>query len=95
MEYTKPVMWDGQSDFPGTWVLTIKIDGIRVFVDEYDRVVSRNGKPLYNMDHLKEKIRSSMPEGCEVFLGTFKGCFKEMLMMLCKRITTQVIFLTL
>jgi hypothetical protein len=67
MNYTKPVMWNGK-DLVGWWEVTRKVDGIRVLV-EGGKVVSRNGKPLYNMDHLKSHIP---PEGCEVFLGTFK-----------------------
>lgn len=73
MEYTKPVMWDGKSPLVGDWHFTVKIDGIRVLINDMDVVVSRNNKPLYNMDHLKAKIKASMPEGCEVFLGTFKA----------------------
>lgn len=55
MLYNKPVMWDGKSDFTGGWHITRKVDGIRVLMDG-ENVVSRNGKPLYNMDHLKAII---------------------------------------
>lgn len=47
----KAKLWDGK-DLEGEWTVSLKIDGIRALRDADGNVVSRNGKPLYNLDHL-------------------------------------------
>lgn len=39
----------------GLWKITWKIDGVRAMRNADGKVVSRNGKPLYNLDHLEFK----------------------------------------
>lgn len=64
MDYIKPVMWDGKP-LDGMWRITIKMDGIRALrKTRGGPVVSRNGKPLYNLDEHDFL-------DAEVFLGTF------------------------
>lgn len=65
MEYIKAKTWKGQ-DLKGDWLLTKKIDGVRVLKNEAGELVSRNGKPLYNMNHLKELIHDH-----EVFFNSW------------------------
>lgn len=54
-------------DLKGYWDVTFKIDGIRALVTK-NSVFSRNGKPLYNLDHLKEKA----PMDAEIFCGSWE-----------------------
>jgi len=42
-------------DLKGDWDIYIKIDGVRVIRNSFGAVVSREGKPLYNCDHLEFK----------------------------------------
>jgi hypothetical protein len=42
-------------DLKGQWEVYIKIDGVRAIKDQHGHVVSREGKPLYNLDSLKFK----------------------------------------
>lgn len=59
----KPKLWKG-NDLQGTWTVSRKIDGIRA-LKIGKKVVSRNGKPLYNLDHLSFV-------DVEVFCGTWE-----------------------
>lgn len=43
--------WGG-ADLDGSWIVSRKVDGVCVIVDEVGRTYSRKGKPLYNLDHL-------------------------------------------
>lgn len=43
--------WEGQ-DLEGLWSASIKIDGVQANFTE-DGVVSKHGKPLHNLDHIK------------------------------------------
>lgn len=59
--------WDGK-DLSGTWIASIKIDGVRMLrSEENGRPISRNGKPLYNLDHVPESITD-----CEVYLNSWE-----------------------
>lgn len=51
-EYVKAVYWEGEV-MKGTWAVTRKIDGVRVLRNSAGQYVSRNNKPLYNLDHLE------------------------------------------
>ncbi len=42
--------WNGK-DLKGVYVVSLKIDGVHAIFSE-DGVLSRHGKPLYNLDHL-------------------------------------------
>ncbi len=56
--------WKGD-DLAGDWQLTLKIDGVRVLVNE-SIATSRTGKPLWNVPH-------DLPDGdYECYLGNFK-----------------------
>lgn len=59
----KPVLWDGES-LTGEWLATIKVDGVRAKRTD-SGVVSRSGKPLYNLDHL------NFTEA-EIYLGSWE-----------------------
>ena len=50
--YVKATYWKGEA-LKGNWVITRKIDGVRAMRNKDGNVVSRNGKPLYNLDHLQ------------------------------------------
>lgn len=65
--YHKPKNYEG-GDLKGTWDVTYKIDGIRAIATK-NGVFSRNGKPLYNLDWLKEKA----PIDVEVFYGSWEA----------------------
>ena len=43
----------GDGVLKGVWDVTRKIDGVRAMRNQDGAVVSRNGKPLYNLDHLE------------------------------------------
>ena len=60
----KPKAWNGKDLF-GEWVVTRKLDGVRALMDEDGSVVSRAGKPLYNLSHLKFR-------DAEIFLGSWE-----------------------
>ena len=49
--YIKATYWKGEA-LKGTWHVTFKIDGIRALKNKDGQIVSRNNKPLYNLDHL-------------------------------------------
>lgn len=56
--------WNGK-DLKGTWIVTYKIDGVRAISDGKN-VWSRNGKPLYNLNHLATTFTDA-----EIFCGDF------------------------
>ncbi|HCM1516439.1 TPA: ATP-dependent DNA ligase [Vibrio parahaemolyticus] len=62
----KPKLYKG-GDLSGLWEVTYKIDGVRALKNEDGQIVSRNGKPLYNLDHLKDVI-----EDAEIYLGSWE-----------------------
>lgn len=45
----------GDGILKGAWDVTLKIDGVRAMRNQDGAVVSRNGKPLYNLNHLQFK----------------------------------------
>lgn len=48
----KATNWSGQ-DLVGTWLLTLKVDGVRALRASPEApVLSRAGKPLHNLDHI-------------------------------------------
>lgn len=55
MNFIKPKLWKG-NDLKGSWLITYKIDGVRMLRDEEGNTVSRSGKPLYNLDHVPPEI---------------------------------------
>lgn len=57
--------WNGKN-LQGVWRVYRKLDGVRALVVR-DRVVSRRGKPLYNLDHLKHLFTDA-----EVWKGNFR-----------------------
>jgi len=54
LEYIKAKNWNGE-DLTGVWDFSIKIDGVRAIRTE-DGWVSRNNKPLYNLEHLPKHL---------------------------------------
>jgi hypothetical protein len=62
----KPKFWDGAS-LEGTWLITRKLDGVRMLRDEKGNPVSRSGKPLYNLDHIPKHITDA-----EIFCGSWE-----------------------
>lgn len=67
MDYIKATSWSGK-DLKGLWQVTRKIDGVRVIKNAAGELVSRNNKPLYNLNHLKEHIHDA-----EIFLGDWSS----------------------
>lgn len=66
MKYIKATDWPG-GGLRGEWLVSAKIDGVRAFFTD-EGVHSRNGKPLYNLDHIWQRgIRGDY----EIFLGDF------------------------
>lgn len=57
--------WNGK-DLRGEWAVYRKLDGVRALVIR-ERVVSRKGKPLYNLDRHATRFTDA-----EVWLGDFK-----------------------
>lgn len=66
LQYEKPKNYEG-GDLQGDWDVTLKLDGVRAFILP-NGVFSRNGKPLYNLDHL----RVNAPMDVEVFCGSWE-----------------------
>lgn len=52
MTYTKATHHNDKT-LEGHWEITYKIDGVRAFQDPQGNIVSRNSKPLYNLDKLQ------------------------------------------
>lgn len=51
----KPTSWKG-NDLKGTWEVSRKIDGARMLRDSDGNPISRNGKPLYNLEGVPNEI---------------------------------------
>jgi hypothetical protein len=66
MEYTKAKDYTGKP-LKGLWTVTRKVDGVRAFFTP-GGVVSRAGKPLYNLDHLYHLGLTDV----EVFCGSWE-----------------------
>lgn len=64
--YPHPVPWTGK-DLKGTWHFTIKIDGVRMLRDAEGKPISRNGKPLYNLEHVPVEIQDA-----EIYYGDWE-----------------------
>ena len=62
----KPKLWKGD-DLKGIWIVSLKIDGVRMLRDDEDKPVSRNGKPLHNLDHIPSHIKDA-----EIFLDDWE-----------------------
>lgn len=60
----KPKLWNNK-DLRGDWLFTLKVDGVRGLRMEDGSVVSRAGKPLYNLDAVIYK-------DFEVFTGSWE-----------------------
>ena len=59
--------WKGNA-LTGTWQVTLKIDGVRALrKPAHTQILSKQGKPLYNLDHLRIHIVD-----CEVWLGDWE-----------------------
>lgn len=59
--------WKGK-DLIGTWIVSRKIDGVHAHrTGETTNWVSRNGKPLYNLEHLPADLTE-----IEVFCGSWE-----------------------
>lgn len=66
LKYEKAKNYTG-GNLEGNWIVTYKIDGIRALVTK-NSVFSRNGKPLYNLDHLK----MFAPFDAEIYCGSWE-----------------------
>lgn len=64
--YPHPKPWTGK-DLKGTWQVTLKIDGVRMLRDANGYPVSRNGKPLYNLENIPAEITDA-----EIFYGDWE-----------------------
>lgn len=62
----KPSLYSG-GDLKGLWDFTVKLDGVRALVID-NKVVSRSGKPLFNLDFLLQTNLTDV----EVFLGSWE-----------------------
>lgn len=66
----KPKIYSG-GDLVGQWEITLKIDGIRAFLDPVNgTATSRNGKPLYGLKNVLDILQE--PMDAEIFCGSFK-----------------------
>ena len=54
--------WKG-NNLEGQWLVTLKLDGVRMLRCREGKPISRNKKPLYNLDHIDKNIID-----CEIFL---------------------------
>lgn len=59
----KPKLYTG-GDLEDLWEFTVKLDGVRMLRDGEGKPVSRNGKPLHNLDHVPAHITDA-----EVYMG--------------------------
>lgn len=64
--YPHPTPWKG-NDLRGVYLMTIKIDGVRMLRDDEGNPVSRNGKPLYNLEDVPEWITDA-----EIYYGNWE-----------------------
>lgn len=76
-------LWNGK-DLKGIWEVTRKLDGVRA-LRQGGKVVSRNGKPLYNLDHL-------FFEDAEVFLGDWESSVSACRSIASKPISQQHVY---
>lgn len=68
MNYIKPKEWSGKT-LTGEWIVSLKLDGVRALYDKDNQsVVSRKGKPLYN---LEDAFRHEGLVDAEVFDGSW------------------------
>jgi ATP-dependent DNA ligase len=58
--------WSGE-DLEGEWIASIKIDGVRMLRDEHGNPVSRNNKPLYNLESVPKEIVD-----CEIYYSSWE-----------------------
>lgn len=65
--YPHPAPWNGK-DLKGEYHVTVKIDGVRMLRDECGNPVSRNGKPLFNLEHVPQEISDA-----EIFYGDWES----------------------
>lgn len=68
-KYKKPKLYKGGS-LQGLWKITIKIDGIRAFLEPNGKAFSRANKELYNLGEVLSAITKSLD--VEIFCGSFK-----------------------
>jgi DNA ligase-1 len=61
----KPKLYKG-GNLKGAWIITRKIDGVRALYTN-NAWMSRNGKPLYNLDHISTDLTD-----IEVFCGSWE-----------------------
>lgn len=71
MDYIKAKNYNGKP-LKGEWLVSRKIDGVRALIGA-DGAYSRNGKPLFNLNHLYEGARLDV----EVFLGTWEATVSQ------------------
>jgi len=62
----KPKLWQ-EKDLKGIWDVTRKLDGVRMLRDEDGNPVSRNGKPLYNLEGIPADITDA-----EIFIDNWE-----------------------
>ena len=62
----KAKAWNGKA-LRGVWQVTLKIDGVRALCVD-NRIVSKQGKPLYNLDQHRRVIKD-----VEVWLGSWEA----------------------
>jgi ATP-dependent DNA ligase len=67
VKYIKCKLYKGES-LTGCWSFSYKIDGVRALVRK-DGVVSRNGKPLYNLDWIEH---NGIDRDYEIFAGSWE-----------------------
>ena len=65
----KPKLYNpDKTKLPGTWHVTRKLDGVRMLRDDNGKPVSRNGKPLYNLNQVPHSIIDA-----EIFCGSWEA----------------------
>lgn len=64
--YPHPKPWKG-NDLKGKFDITLKIDGVRMLRDKDGKPISRNGKPLYNLENVPMEITDA-----EIFYGSWE-----------------------
>lgn len=58
--------WKG-NDLKGEYIFSVKIDGVRMLRDSEGNPVSRNNKPLYNLESVPKEITD-----CEIFYKSWE-----------------------
>lgn len=64
--YPHPTPWNGKK-LEGAWRVSIKIDGVRMLRDSDGNPISRNGKPLFNLDKVPKEITDA-----EIYYGDWE-----------------------